>query len=372
MDSQYWQQVDFFHDEKTFIETLLKAVDQAKSSIYIEFYIFAFDRLGQRFLSALRAARWRGVYVQLLVDGVGSQADLDKIEAFCIDSNISFRVFRPLPWTSRFFRKLPRAMWFRVGSWLRKINRRNHRKLVVLDETEAFLGSFNMVENNWRDSAVKLRGSGVKALLAAHKLAWFKSRRLGFFRRRPLRTLRQQLKLVNPFVRINATQKLRSKFYREFLHRIHKAEKRIYLVTPYFLPKRSLVRRLKKAAQRNIDIKIILPDRSDIPFLKWASFFIIRLLERNGAQFYEYQPTILHAKYYIIDDWATLGSHNLNHRSFLHDLECEAVLTEPKELNHLVKQFQIDLENSNLALFEKKQTLFYYTTRIVFMLRYWL
>lgn len=372
MDSKYWQSLKFYHDQTTFHKALLDIVDHAQTSIYVEFYIFDFDEVSLRFLAALRAARQRGVYVQVLVDGIGSQSSLDQIERYCRAAQIHFRVYRPLPWTSRFFKKLPRAMWFKVGTWMRKSNRRNHRKMVIIDENEAMIGSFNMTQNNWRDSAALVTGSGVETFVLAHKMAWFKSRRFGFFRRRHVSKFRKQLREVNPFVRINATTLLRRYFYRDLLRRIRTAQKRIYLVTPYFLPRGSLIRTLRKAAKSGVEIKILIPSRTDVQILRWVAHFFIRLLEKTGVLFFEFQPRILHAKYYIIDDWAALGSQNLNHRSFLHDLESEIIIQDEANLSLLLKQFSDDLAHSKPSSSFKKRTFTTFLGRIILALRYWL
>lgn len=372
MDSTYWQSLKFYHDQTSFHKALLNLIDHAHTSVYVEFYIFDFDEVSLRFLAALRAARQRGVYVQVLVDGIGSQASVDQIERYCRAAHIYYRVYRPLPWTSRFFKKLPRAMWFKVGTWMRKSNRRNHRKMVIIDENEAMIGSFNMTQNDWRDSAVLVKGPGVESFVLAHKMAWFKSRRFGFFRRRHVSKFRKQLREISPFVRINATPFLRRYFYRDLLRRIDTAQKRIYLVTPYFLPRGSLIRTLRKTAKRGVEIKILIPSRTDVQILRWVAHFFIRSLKKTGVQFYEYQPTILHAKYYIIDDWAALGSQNLNHRSFLHDLESEVIIQDEANLNLLLKQFSNDLSQSTPSSSFHKRNLTTFLGRLIFALRYWL
>jgi cardiolipin synthase len=106
---------------------------------------------------------------------------------------------------------------------------------------------------------------------------------------------------------------------------------------------------LIKAADRGVDVKILTPGKSDVPFVKWAAFNLTFFLLQKKIPIFEYQPSILHAKNMIIDDEAFVGSYNLNYRSLIHDLEVQVILNDASSLQNMLAQWQIDLGNSKPA-----------------------
>lgn len=372
-----WQETELFHSGDLFLANLLSYIHEARVSITLEFYIFEIDEISEQVLRALREAVVRGCYVQLLVDGVGSLFHLEAIRRRCAEDGIEFRVYHALPGFFEWFQTTPNL--------LRRANRRNHRKVVIIDDQVVFLGSFNMTRVHyeqamgtiaWRDSGVRLRGAPVESLKAAFQLAWSRSKTITLLASDPEKikpTLEVILKWQS-HVRLNVNENIRRQLYKDLRRRILMAEKRVYIVTAYFLPKRAIARALTKAAQRGVDIQIITPGPSDVPLVKWIADQVTAKLLSSGVRLFEFQPRILHAKYMLIDDWASIGSFNLNHRSLLHDLEVEAVLTEAPHLQNLSAQFLKDLSQSeplDVLLYQHgrwwKRTL----AKFLFRLRYW-
>ena len=139
---------------------------------------------------------------------------------------------------------------------------------------------------------------------------------------------------------------MRRFLYKGMLRKISQADHRVYITTAYFLPKRSVLKALIKAAERGVDVKILLPGKTDVPFVKWAAFFLVQFLLQKKIPIFEYQKSILHAKTMIIDDEVYVGSFNLNYRSLFHDLEVLVRLDDRNSLNEMTTQWEEDLRNS--------------------------
>jgi len=153
------------------------------------------------------------------------------------------------------------------------------------------------------------------------------------------------------------------------------AEKRILVTSGYFLPRKSVLRGLRRAARRGIFVGLCIPAKSDVWFVKSAAKSLYYRLLKDGVHIFEYQPRILHAKTLIIDDWGTVGSHNLNHRSLTHDLEAEAVITHPENIQKLIEAWDRDVLSSSaitlkdLGKWSWPQRLL---SRFAYWFRYWI
>ena len=148
------------------------------------------------------------------------------------------------------------------------------------------------------------------------------------------------------YVQINATRRLRSQFHRELLRRLASSRRRIWVTTPYFVPTLPLLRSLLHAALRGCDVRLVLPEKSDVPFVRWASMTFFLPLLKAGCRIFEYHRSVLHAKTLVVDDWALLGSSNFNHRSFLFDLEVDVSLHQGTSLKILERQYAVDFRRS--------------------------
>jgi cardiolipin synthase len=126
------------------------------------------------------------------------------------------------------------------------------------------------------------------------------------------------------------------------LQRMRKATSRIWLATPYFVPVGSVYRRLVKKAKHNVDVRLMVPQKNDVWFMRWLSWPILHDLAKKGVKIFIYQPRFSHQKIFIIDDWICIGSTNLNHRSFLHDLEMDVVLTHTENKTKVVSSYEGD------------------------------
>lgn len=377
-----WSQVRIFHSGDEYYQSLIKDIRQAEKSITIESYIFAVDKLTEIILNELSQAVERGCSVKIVVDGFGSYYYIPQLDKVCSRRGIELRVFHPFPYPFLWFQSFFKKNTLKTSFLVKKVNRRTHRKITIIDERRAYLGSLNFTQHHseqimgtraWRDTGVWVEGPPIKRLVLAFQISYLRTYIKGLINW--VGRWRIKAEPFESLLRLNTTQRTRRRLYKDLLLRINRSKSRIYVTTAYFLPKRSLLRALLTAARRGVDVQILIPGKSDVPMVKWAAFYIVRLLLQRRIPILEYQKTILHAKTMIIDDDVFIGSFNLNHRSILHDLEVEVVLKDKDSLNNMLRQWQIDVSNSKLASekdFAAPSWLARILYKIAFRLRYML
>ncbi|MEK2688302.1 phospholipase D-like domain-containing protein [Bdellovibrio sp. GT3] len=377
MDS--WSDVKLFHTGDEFFASLTEDIQNAQENITIESYIFDMDKLTDNILHELSHAVKRGVSVKLILDGFGSYTSIPQILKFCQHHGIELRVFHILPYPSSWLRRMPAFEILGKASWWRRMNRRNHRKIVIIDEKTAYVGSLNFTQIHcekyvgakaWRDTGARMQGPAVKQLVTATQITYLRTIYKGILSWISRRRIPQTP--LNSAVQLNTTQKMRKHLYRDILRRISHAKTRVYITTAYFLPKRSLLRVLIRAKERGVDIKLLIPEKSDLPFSQWAAFFLVRFLIEKKIPVFEYQKSILHAKTMVIDDDVYVGSFNLNYRSLFHDLEVIAHFRDSHTLGNMLTQWETDLGHSKNITARSSSWLTRVLAKIAFRLRYML
>ncbi len=366
----------------------LEQIQLAQKSIVIESYIFNLDPIGLKILGALAIARERGVHVRLLVDGVGGYNWIHGLYKECSQRKISLRIYHPPPFGSEFWSHLS---WGNLNRWLgffRRLNKRNHRKLAIFDEKTVLMGSFNISqvhsetyldEHAWRDTGLLAQNfsddSDIRVLLSACNEAWRTSR---FFRRTNFRSFLRRgraAQMIHSRFRLNSRTFWRFLLLRDLNRRIKSAKKQILITNAYFIPRKSILRNLRGAARRGVDVCLLLPQVTDAWFVREASRSLYERLLKSGVRIFEYQDRVLHAKTLIIDQWATVGSHNLNHRSLNHDLEVETVLNDPDLILSLKQQWEKDLQHSlevSLDPFSHRSPWRKIMSRMLYWFRFWI
>lgn len=297
---------------------MLAAVEGAAASVRFEFYIFKAGGPGDRFREAFVAAARRGVRVRVLLDGFGS-GDL------------------PARYWDALHRAGGETAFFNPGPLLR-LPIRNHQKLLVVDDTRAFVGGFNIgteyegdgVTGGWRDLGLGLSGPGVRELAASFDAMW-ESR--NFRRRRDLRRLAArwrhrvrspadlQVMAMGPALGRNAFQQL--------LVRSVRQAREIRITAAYFVPSLPLRRALRAVARRGCRVRLIVPGRTDVAMVQAAGRTFYSRLLRSGVEIAEYQPQILHTKLAIIDGAVFVGSSNLDARSLSVNYELMVRVASP-------------------------------------------
>ncbi len=376
-----WDHEQLFLDGDEYFAVLLEDIRSAKELVTIEMYLFNEDQLGARIVDELVAASGRGVQVEVLVDGVGSYNLHNSLHARLVRGSVKVKVFNPLPFYHPIFGKIGikkkiQALGFRL--W--HINRRDHRKIVTIDKQLMYIGSFNFSADHitrpgftkWKDYGIKVSGEHVQFAVLHFKKIW-KIRDYWRLLRKLRPIFPRKLWRLSP-IRLNHSLLARRFYQRELFQKIRKARSRIWLTTPYVIPTPKLIRELGKAARRGVDVKLLISERSDIALFRTLQFFYYPYLLKKGVSIFEYQAAVLHAKAFIIDDYYSIGSSNLNHRSFLHDLEVDLELQELPNKVELQQDFlqsltkAQDITNEHL----KQRTLFdRFLSRLTFLFKYW-
>lgn len=371
-DLDSWQHEQLFSDSDSYFDALFDSIEQARHSIILATYIFELDSLGRKMIRQLAQARARGVQVRVLYDGVGSWLAADRIARKLERADIPVRVFHPLPWQMANNRRaLRRRSWASslVLSFL-KINQRHHSKLCIVDDSTLWCGSQNITADHlsvsrggggWHDYGARVTGGAVKAVVEAFDDMWnFRRPHLGegWFR----------------YHWNNVTEWSRKHKNRLMAEQIANARERVWIINPYFSPTRTIIRAILQAAAKGADVRLIVPAKSDLGFFPLLTTTYYAELIRNEVRIFEYLPAILHAKLLIADDFCLLGSTNLNHRSLLHDIEFDIVLSKPHSLQQVEKYFLADQNQSrevmtkHVRLLGRRRWLGW----LPWLIRYWL
>lgn len=374
-----WESEQIFFDGDEYFTLLLKELEKAKTLITLEMYIFNDDHLGRRISQALIDAHQRGVKVLVLVDGVGSFDFAHHLAPLLDQHGVRFKFFNPLPFYHPYYGNLSLIRKFQVLlTRLLRMNQRDHRKMITIDEDILYTGSFNISAMHvrapevipWKDMGVRVTGDPVKFAVLSFKRSW-KLRDFLKYRKqiKHLRPLKKQIPL-----RLNHNLAMRKLYLESFIRRINRAEKKIWFMSPYFVPKNRVISALARAAKRGVDVRLLLSAESDIKLFHFLQSHYYPYLIKAGVKIFLYADSILHAKNYIIDDWMTIGSSNLNHRSVIHDLEVDLVISEESNQRKILEHFQFCAREENLIReenVEKVSFLYRLMGKIFFMFRYW-
>jgi cardiolipin synthase len=299
----------------------LQAIRSARRSVHLEVYLFLRGRAGDEALKALTERARAGVQVRIVVDRIGS-----------------------LMTPKRYFAELQaaggRVYWYQPVAWytLKRFNNRTHRDILVVDGEVAFVGGVGIADfwlgppgrgRPWRDTMVRVRGDLVKALQTSFAENWLEAA--------------GEVLPEAEFALLAPEEPRALPPGRQIL--IASARESIRICSPYFLPDRSLMAELERAARRGVPVTILTPG-------KWNNHPITRLASRRrygrlleaGARIHEYQPAMIHAKVFIVDAlWAVVGSTNFDNRSFGLNDEVNLAVLERGFAARLEHDFASDL-----------------------------
>ena len=375
MEQSAWSSEVFFSSPLEYFESLRLSLKQAEKSIEIETYIFDYDQVGREILQELKNAVQRGVTVRLLIDGFGTPDWSWQLSSFCEQNQIAFRVFNPLPWPfSRFYWKFLFQPNF-FFSLLSTANRRDHRKIVLIDDNTALVGGINITasELTWEDGAVQVTGTETSLLKSSFEKNWTRS-----FHPRRLETkpaIKSQKLTPSRLVRIRQDLRSRRKSHRLWIKDLALAKSRVWLTTGYFIPPLSLVNALKHCAHKGLDVRLLLSQKSDLKPAPWISHFYFKNLLHAGVKIYLYRSGFIHAKYSVVDDRALVGSSNLNFRSRFRDQEADIVVQMPQTIKRIEEKYLRYLQDSELLSpqrYRKIHWLQILAGRVLLLLKRWL
>lgn len=331
--------VEIITDGKNKFETLMADIANARKFINLQYYIIENDSTGQRLGCALAEAADRGVKVRVIYDDIGSMSlrrskILKKMRAHGVEifpfSHVAFPPFAT------------------------RINWRNHRKVGVIDGVVGYIGGMNIADRymegnrsfaKWRDTHLRVTGPGVNALAYSFAVDWN-------FMGRPLLDDKPSAHKTQPrpgalpaslqLVTSGPTSRWSNVAFM-LLKAISAAKRRVFIQTPYFLPTESLLRTLQAAALAKVDVRVMMPAKSDSRILTSASRSFVWECLRAGIKFYLYQGGMLHAKTIIVDEeLASVGSTNFDFRSFEHNFEGNFFIYSHEVNARLVRDFIAD------------------------------
>ncbi|TLX77800.1 cardiolipin synthase [Labilibacter sediminis] len=322
---------------------LLKELEKAQRFIHLQYYIFSNDEIGSKIKSILLKKAEEGVEVRIIVDDVGS-------------------------WElkSKYFKELRKA-GIEIYSFLQvqfpiftsKVNYRNHRKIVVIDGLVGFVGGINVADRYikgdpsygiWRDTHIKVEGDAVNSLQNIFSIDWYFVSQVEladkkyFPVKEPVGNKMVQISTSGPDTDWPGIMM-------GFFKMISTARDYVYISTPYFMPNESVSMALKTASMGGVDVRIIIPEKSDAFITKLSSMSYIKEMMLSGVKFYFYQKGFIHSKVIVSDDVvASIGSANMDFRSFEQNFEVTAFIYD-KDFTLKVKEtFVEDFADSDRVI----------------------
>ena len=324
-----------------FFAELFEAVGQARDHIHIDLYIFEDDALGMLLSDMLIDKQRQGVEVRIIYDDVGcwnvKHAFFERMRL----EGIEVVPFLPV----------------RFPSFTSKVNYRNHRKMIVIDGRVGFIGGMNVAlryvkgQQPWRDTMVRIEGSAVYALQRAILIDWyFVDRTLISDRKYYPPADKERPAPANDCIAQVVTSGPVSPYpeiMQGYVHAITTARHHIYIETPYFLPTEPVLFALKTAAVSGIDVRLIVPLRSDARFVEWTSRSYLREVVHAGVQVYMYDAGFIHSKMMVVDDTlCTCGSTNIDFRSFENNFESNVFIYDEQTAQQFQQLFLEDQQHS--------------------------
>jgi len=356
--------VTLLKDGREAFPSMISAIEGASSTINLETYMLRSDRTGWRFGEILAKKSSEGVEVNIIYDSLGSLDCGEDFLQFLQSRGINILEYNPI------------APWKKGWRWLR----RNHRKILVVDGRVGFTGGINIADDysdpseggkGWRDTHIKIEGPVVRELQRLFLSTWKKSAG----ERKYFPYLEES---GDTPVQIVGSREIRNRkaIKKAYINAIKNAKQSIYLTNAYFIPDRGILRAIWNACKRGVEIVLILPGISDVKVVQYASRSLYSRLLSQGVKIYEREGKVLHSKTAVIDgEWSTIGSYNMDHRSYLYDLEVNAIIYG-REFGEKVKTvFMDDLKDCRkieLDKWKERQLKEKLIEKFCFRFRHWM
>jgi cardiolipin synthase len=343
--------VSLLFDGPATMREMMAAARAATSSINLESYIFDQDEIGTQFADLLIQKQHDGVQVNVMVDAVGVLAVPPAFFERMRAAGIRVVIFNPVnPAKAK-------------GKW--EVNNRDHRKLMIVDGRIAFTGGINISSTyansslfrskykkakvdgdkvGWRDTHIKIEGPAVAALQYSFVNLWIDQSGSELTQADYFPALAP---VGDKILRVLATNPDGDfEIYKSLLVAIGESKKSVHITSAYFVPDQQIVDALVAAAKRGVDVKLVLPGVSDHGMIRYAGQAFYEQLLAGGVKIFELQIAVLHAKTAVIDGaWATIGSSNIDRRSFIHNYELNVVVIDPAFGRDMESAFAEDLRD---------------------------
>jgi len=333
-----------YSSSKDALDAMYQAVLAAKKSIYWEVYIFVDDEVGKPFFQALIDRAKNGVDVKIIVDSLGS-SDL---------SDGQVRELRSAGVDIRFFQERKN----KYRGWWKRLWARTHRKILVVDEMVGFIGGVNVQKevSTWLDIQFRFTGKIVHSLLRAFAKSYIVC---GGEKSAVRHLLKYNFRLLHDraeFIFDEPSEK-RSVSRHHYSDALLKARERAIFFSPYYFPDKKFLLALWRARKRGIKVDLLLPLRSDIRLMTYASYAWFGLMNKLGVKIY-LTDQMMHGKGVIVDDdWAVVGSANLNYTSFYDNYEAGVHLKDKvavKKLKNKILSWMKNTAALDVAVWEKR------------------
>jgi cardiolipin synthase len=328
---------------------MLTALAAAERSICFETYILAADATGDRFKAVLIERARAGVAVRIIYDAVGSFGLPETWLAEIRAAGCEIIDFNPIaPWRRRI-----------------RLSHRDHRKVIVVDDRIGFTGGLNIANDyasvedggvGWHDMHCRVTGDIVLDLARMFRRTWLRCGGTPYPTPPAAGSAPDpgrdpgQGRATGAYLRLldNSQRRQRTLVRRTYLHVIKHARQRVLITNAYFLPDRGLRRALTKAAARGIDVRIMVPGRSDIRLIEWAALYVLRRLARRGVRIFLWRGVMMHAKTATVDGlWSTIGSYNFDAQSRFNNLEVTVEILDATTGQALISNFERDIANAD-------------------------
>lgn len=332
-------EVKVFTDGNDKFDALIEDLSHAEKFIFMQYYIIKDDVLFNRIKDVLVKKVSQGVEVRILYDDMGCRSVSKKYWKQLRSCGIKIAVFFPAI----------------LGRLHLRINYRNHRKIVIIDGKIGYVGGFNIGKEyigldpkfgHWRDTHLRIRGSAVGALMVRYIMDWNYAARENLFNN-PDYFVYPEEKYGKTGIQIisSGPDSVMQNIRNNYLRLIHKAKKKIYIQTPYFIPDEAIQTALIVAIYSGVEVNVMIPCKPDHPFVYWATYSYIGELIMAGANCYTYNNGFLHAKGMSIDgEVCCFGTANMDIRSFALNFEVNAMIYDEQVAQEMERIFHEDLK----------------------------
>lgn len=337
-------EAEILKNGENFFPKLLEDLKNAKHHIHLEYYIYENDEIGNEIAEVLVQKAREGVEVRFIYDDFGSRTIRKTIVRKLKAAGVEAYPFNKI-------------IWIALAN---RMNYRNHRKIVVIDGTIGYTGGINISDRYdnrkksdtglfWRDTHLRMEGTGVYGLQHIFLCDWnFCSKQnlaisQEYF---PIITSSPTKKIPVQIISSGPDSDLPSILY-SVLQAIHHSKSEILITTPYYIPDESLQQAIIMAAMSGKTVKMLIPGKSDSKMVKWASESYFEELLKVGVEIYRYQKGFVHAKTFVTDSGvSSIGTCNLDHRSFDLNFEVNAVIYDKDFANEMKAMFYEDCEQA--------------------------
>ncbi len=329
-----------YDDSKDILDGMLAAIQQAEHHVHFETYIFSGDRIGQRFIDAFSERARAGVDVRVILDWMGTSEFSDQQKQQLDDAGVQWEFYRPLKWYH-----------------LEETNERTHRKILVVDGVEAWVGGVGISalwpDENYRELHFRVRGPIVNRIQGIFADNWMKTHKRIISNPEFFPSLQPQGDMLVQAFKSSGNPNSEN-VRMSFALLIASARDSIRIGTPYFVPDKALLGALVDARDRGVMVEVVVPGKkNDSDLARWATRATWGELLRNGVEIYEYQPHFYHSKLLIVDDrWVSVGSANFDKRSFMFNDENNINVKSNTLAREMIAIFEEDKTNSNSVSLE--------------------